>query len=583
MSYLYAGTIRNWQGMAQTATGLTVYTDAAGTIEADLTDSVGTPIANPTTADDRGRVDVHSISPTLWYKVTGDSRVMRLLRFCDLVQSTVTGLPFISATDDPFNATGNGSDDDTIAAQAFVDSVAANGGGIAFFPAGTYLVSASLVVPSGVALVGAGRGITTIKLANASNVPVVTISAATDVTIRDLTLDGNRAGQSSAGNLLVATSTTRLAVQDVEVMNAYFQGVALVSCTDAILDRLYVHDIGKDAICLNGVDGCDISHCYVKAWGLYVQGLHSAVSFEQNDCYRVRIVDNEFVNTIDTKFAIEAVPTPLGAAHHSIVQGNLFDGNHLGGSGISMMGEHLSIRDNTLINGVGSGRTGVEVNFATHGVLTGNNIENGQVSFGGSNVVCANNTITIAAFGQMGIQLATANNVLIADNVVEIAHATTTASAIMLGYYAQPAQINHIHVSGNTLRSTLGTGFGIRLLPAASSTAVTITDNVASGFTYGLKYDGADDNLTGLTITHNDFSDDNDYPYTNNCTGVVRAFGNLLIPAALAIPFALVGAGTPEAAVIATPGSFYVDTAGGAGTTLYAKKTGTGNTGWVAI
>lgn len=43
------------------------------------------------------------------------------------------------------------------------------------------------------------------------------------------------------------------------------------------------------------------------------------------------------------------------------------------------------------------------------------------------------------------------------------------------------------------------------------------------------------------------------------------------------------GSGTPEAAVAAPPGSIYTNTAGGVGTTLWVKRTGTGNTGWFAV
>ena len=44
----------------------------------------------------------------------------------------------------------------------------------------------------------------------------------------------------------------------------------------------------------------------------------------------------------------------------------------------------------------------------------------------------------------------------------------------------------------------------------------------------------------------------------------------------------LTGSGSPESSVTANPGSLYTDTAGGAGTTLYVKESGTGNTGWIA-
>jgi hypothetical protein len=42
------------------------------------------------------------------------------------------------------------------------------------------------------------------------------------------------------------------------------------------------------------------------------------------------------------------------------------------------------------------------------------------------------------------------------------------------------------------------------------------------------------------------------------------------------------GSGSPEGVVTAVVGSMYTDTSGGAGTTLYVKESGTGNTGWAA-
>jgi hypothetical protein len=41
-----------------------------------------------------------------------------------------------------------------------------------------------------------------------------------------------------------------------------------------------------------------------------------------------------------------------------------------------------------------------------------------------------------------------------------------------------------------------------------------------------------------------------------------------------------VGSGTPEGVVAADPGSLYLNKSGGAGTSLYVKQSGSGNTGW---
>jgi|TARA_R110000868_G_scaffold409032_1_gene693713 hypothetical protein len=51
------------------------------------------------------------------------------------------------------------------------------------------------------------------------------------------------------------------------------------------------------------------------------------------------------------------------------------------------------------------------------------------------------------------------------------------------------------------------------------------------------------------------------------------------ITAAIQAP--LTGSGTPESNVIATVGRWYVDTGAAAGTGIYFKQTGEGNTGWV--
>lgn len=47
-------------------------------------------------------------------------------------------------------------------------------------------------------------------------------------------------------------------------------------------------------------------------------------------------------------------------------------------------------------------------------------------------------------------------------------------------------------------------------------------------------------------------------------------------------PFWTSGTGSPETVVTAPVGSLYSRTDGGAGTSLYVKESGTGNTGWVA-
>ena len=50
----------------------------------------------------------------------------------------------------------------------------------------------------------------------------------------------------------------------------------------------------------------------------------------------------------------------------------------------------------------------------------------------------------------------------------------------------------------------------------------------------------------------------------------------------LTYSYYLRGEGSPEGVVSAGVGTLYINSLGGATTTLYVKETGTGNTGWVA-
>lgn len=68
---------------------------------------------------------------------------------------------------------------------------------------------------------------------------------------------------------------------------------------------------------------------------------------------------------------------------------------------------------------------------------------------------------------------------------------------------------------------------------------------------------------------------------------VNRATGNLMTKGTVQIggptgPTVRSGSGSPEGVVTGNPGDLYLNTAGGAGTSMYVKESGTGNTGWVA-
>ncbi len=126
-----------------------------------------------------------------------------------------------------YTGTGDGVTDDTAAIQAALDAAAISGG-IVLLPPGTYLCS-TLVIGSKVTLCGSGVATTTIKLKSGTNADLLTSVGFADLTgtittngishftICDLTLDGNKAGNTSGWTFRVYGYCYR--VNNVEFVN----------------------------------------------------------------------------------------------------------------------------------------------------------------------------------------------------------------------------------------------------------------------------------------------------------------------------------------------------------------------------
>jgi Pectate lyase superfamily protein len=103
-----------------------------------------------------------------------------------------------------YGAKGNGEADDATAIQKAINVVSIAGGGEVFVPVGTYLVGSALELKSKVQLRGAGPEATVIKLKNSANTDVLTntgygSTGADNLSIRDLSVDGNKANNASGG------------------------------------------------------------------------------------------------------------------------------------------------------------------------------------------------------------------------------------------------------------------------------------------------------------------------------------------------------------------------------------------------
>jgi hypothetical protein len=116
-----------------------------------------------------------------------------------------------------------------------------------------------------------------------------------------------------------------------------------------------------------------------------------------------------------------------------------------------------------------------------------------------------------------------------------------------------------------------GNGYGLPAIsgPFNPDDSSTVAKEVKS-YGFGRDTIGAIKETGGVRMV----SEDNNF--VNAQTQVMARRSDAVIPGLI-----LYGTGTPEGAVTAPVGALYTRQDGGAGTTLYVKQSGTGNTGWV--
>lgn len=177
------------------------------------------------------------------------------------VPGVVSGVAWTSVRS--HGAAGNGTTNDTSAIQAAI--TAAGVGGTVYFPAGTYLISSSLMILQGQTWAGDGWQ-SVIKQANSSNLSTLVTTSTTafptsDVLIRDLMIDGNRTNNAGA--------------------TCY--GLYLYALQYSMIHRVRVQNVNGDAYRIDGSSG-----------GLFSD---SSSTVHLEDCWAYSCANNGLVTT----------------------------------------------------------------------------------------------------------------------------------------------------------------------------------------------------------------------------------------------------------------------------------------------
>lgn len=144
--------------------------------------------------------------------------------------SSLSGI-FYNVKAAAYGAVGDGATDDTLSVQAALTAAQANGGGIVFFPKGTYKITSALTVGSTVALLGAGASASRIAIAHASR-STLTYGSTTSVDWQSISGLALKPSQANTGNLLNIAGNVKLVVDHCYLGNGSVNGNCVGSSVD---------------------------------------------------------------------------------------------------------------------------------------------------------------------------------------------------------------------------------------------------------------------------------------------------------------------------------------------------------------
>ena len=317
----------------------------------------------------------------------------------------VVDAPTYTATVKDYNAKGDGSTDDTAAIQNALNAMPS--GSMLSFPVGVYIVTASLLFPGNIRIVGAGDSnsgtVIKVKTGTSLTTPVLcskdwynnSTTCGNPVEISDIQINGNSAMSGTSAHGLVAmnfwSSFDRISINNVTgdgfLFTAHSQNGTHISntCVEAKISRIQVRTCGGDGVHIrdsgSGGNACTdgfLRDCLITntgatginlemAPGWIVEGNHiygtTIDAIQLSKCYATRCIGN-YVDG-------------FGSGSSSFIAG--IGMSCLNGRGSSCIGNHVGFENGSTATGVYNGFriTGAGSNPSIC-VVTGNTVVGGN-------------------------------------------------------------------------------------------------------------------------------------------------------------------------------------------------------------
>jgi len=512
-----------------------------------------------------------------------------------------------------FGAVGNGIADDTMPIQAAMNACASAGGGVVFFPPGTYAIQNISLTGSGqssVQLLGSGPTSTIRWVFNALGSPgsMITISAGVaNVRISLLRLDGGGLTNPSAGrdNHLISVSGAGGGVTTTHVMQCQIgdmapgsgDGVHVVGTAGNLVSRLWIVD--------NYFDGCSrfsigveqgLSYCFIV--DNFLTNCETEVAFVSTGSTptnAVTLSGNQLIHTsASIPQALRLEGDPVGLLSRVTVGQNAVIGGFVTVSNV----QWASFVGNTTTSGIYASAEGVWrfFNAVTEAVFSGANVITRSAGAAAGPCVSVEKATTAPSMLRIGQNAfrneASGDFVKIVDAVqisvgANVCHSLNAGASAVFGIDVQAVTVAMTDIligPGNQLTTEAGSlAACVRLLAnGANMSDASIVGNQGDSCSFGVQFQiGGGGGLFNGSVMYNG----NNF---NSTTGDINDVGVTVRPhigfnASTLGANLFTGTGAPETVVSASVASLYLRSDGGLGTTLYYKESGSAATGWIGV
>ncbi|HEC03672.1 MAG TPA: hypothetical protein ENI81_09070, partial [Phycisphaerales bacterium] len=250
-----------------------------------------------------------------------------------------------------YGAVGDGVTDDATAIQAAIDAVEAAGGGIVYFPQGTYIIDAVLTIDSdNVTLRGVGNT-AILKCKDSTSINLILINAS-NITVEKLAFDGNQSGNVYQGSSAIQNgiyvkhteALSDLRFRDLEIHDTLFDGLRCSGETNVNriwVENCYIHDISRQGMSLISGSNAKITNCVIDDTGR--NGISIATTGGD------LLVSGCTINDVDNgQVGIYVIGDPADDVHDIRIVNNTLtddgDGNH--GINVSAYAQHIVVSSN---------------------------------------------------------------------------------------------------------------------------------------------------------------------------------------------------------------------------------------------